>query len=180
MTNILLAIGVIVAVLIAAVLIMATTKPDTFRIERATTIKASPERIFPLINDFREWRAWSPWEGIDPDLKRTYSGAASGRGAAYAWQGNRNVGVGRMEIVESSPPSRVVIKLDFLKPFEAHNTAEFTLEPHGEATRVVWAMHGPNLFVGKVMSTFMSMDKMVGAQFEQGLTKMKAVAEGPA
>jgi hypothetical protein len=168
---------VIVVIAIAAVLAYAATRPDTFRIQRAIDIKAPPSPIFALINDFQQWRGWSPWEKVDPDLKRTYAGPPSGRGAVYEWQGNRNVGQGRMEIVESTAPSKILIKLDFLKPFEAHNTAEFTLTPKGDTTNVSWAMHGPNLFIGKVMSVFMSMDKMVGTQFEQGLANMKATAE---
>jgi uncharacterized protein YndB with AHSA1/START domain len=172
--------GIIVLVLlvaVAAVLAMAAMKPDRFRIERAATIKAPPEKIFGLIEDFRNWRAWSPWEEMDPNLKRTYGGAQRGVGAVYEWEGNSKVGKGRMEIVEAPPPSKVAIKLDFLKPFEAHNMAEFTLAPRGEATEVAWAMHGPNIFMGKVMSVFMNMDRMVGKDFEKGLAKLKAAAE---
>jgi uncharacterized protein YndB with AHSA1/START domain len=167
----------ILVVAVGALLAYAATKPNTFRIERSLAIKAPPERIFPLINDFRHWRSWSPWENIDPELKREYGGAPSGRGAAYAWVGNKNVGQGRMEIVASVPPSKIVIMLDFLKPFEAHNTAEFTLAPAGEMTNVTWAMNGPNLFIGKLISVFMSMDKMVGKPFEQGLAKLKSLTE---
>jgi uncharacterized protein YndB with AHSA1/START domain len=167
----------IVVVAVGGLLAYAATKPDTFRLERSRAIEAPPEKIFALINDFWQWRGWSPWENIDPDLKRDYSGASSGRGAAYAWQGNNKVGQGRMEIVESVPPSKIVIKLDFLKPFEAHNAAEFTLTPAGDATNVNWAMHGPSPFISKVMCIFMSMDKMVGKSFEEGLANMKALAE---
>ena len=143
----------------------------------AATIKAAPEKIFPLINDFHRWSAWSPWEKMDPNLKRTHSGAASGKGAVYEWEGNKKVGQGRMEIVESTPPSRVQIKLDFFKPFEAHNTAEFTLAGEGGATNVTWAMHGSMPYMMKVMSVFMNMDKMVGKDFEAGLASMKGLAE---
>jgi len=169
-------IAAILVVAVACVLAYAATKPATFRIERSLAIKAPPDKVFALINDFRQWRAWSPWENIDPELTRDYSGAASGRGAAYAWQGKK-AGQGRMEIVESTPPSKIVIDLDFIKPFRAHNSAEFTLVPSGETTNVIWAMSGPNLFIGKVMSIFMNMDKMVGKSFEEGLANMKAVAE---
>jgi hypothetical protein len=117
---------------------------------------------------------------MDPDLKRTYGGAARGRGAVYAWEGNRKVGQGRMEIVDAPVPSRVTIRLDFLKPFEAHNTAEFTLVPQGDVTEVTWAMTGPNLFMGKVMGLFVDMDRMIGRDFERGLANLKAVAEGGA
>lgn len=164
-------------VAVAAVLAYAATKPDTFTVQRSLNIKAPPDRIFALINDFRGWTAWSPYEKRDPDLKRTYSGAQSGKGAAYAWEGNKNIGAGRMEITDTAPASKIVIALDFLWPFKAQNTAEFTLAPQGDTTNVTWAMHGPNLYIGKVMSTFMSMDKMVGKDFEDGLVNLKAVAE---
>jgi hypothetical protein len=167
----------VVVVLLAALLGFAATKPDTFRVERATSIKAPPEKIFPLINDLRSWGAWSPWEKLDPTMKRTYSGAANGLGAVYEWDGNGKVGAGRMEITESSPSSRVILKLDFLKPFEAHNVAEYTLEAKGESTNITWAMHGPSPFVSKVMHVFFSMDRMVGKDFETGLANLKAIAE---
>jgi len=122
-------ITIIVVVLIAALLVYAATRPDTFRVKRATNIKAPPEKIFALINDFHSWGSWSAYEQKDPAMKRTYSGAANGEGAVYEWEGDKNVGKGRMEIAETSPPSKVMIKLDFIKPFETHNIAEFTMEP---------------------------------------------------
>ena len=170
-------IAVIAAVAIAAVLAYAATRPDTFRIQRAASIQAPPEKIFPLIDDFRNWGAWSPWEKMDPALKRAYSGPPSGKGAVYEWEGNNKVGKGRMKIMDAPSPSRVTIKLDFLKPFEAHNTAEFTLTRRGGATDVTWTMHGPNLFIGKVMSLFFNMDRMVGKDFETGLANLKTVAQ---
>lgn len=170
-------IAITLAVLVAGVLVYAATRPDTFRIEREAAINAPPENIFPLINDFRNWGAWSPWEKLDPELKRSYGGAPSGAGAVYEWEGNSDVGKGRMEIAESNPPSRVVIQLDFLEPFEAHNTSEFTLTPAGDFTTVTWAMHGPNTYPGKVMQVFMDMDAMIGKDFETGLANMKAVVE---
>ena len=173
----LVVIAVVLAIIIAIVLISAAGKPDTFRIERAATMNASAEKVFPLIADFREWLNWSPWEGRDPALKRTYSGAERGNGAIYAWDGNKNVGSGRMEILEANSPSKVVIKLDFLKPFEAHNTAEFTMLPQGGATNVIWVMHGPAPFMSKVMQVFMNMDRMIGKDFEAGLASLKAVSE---
>jgi uncharacterized protein YndB with AHSA1/START domain len=168
---------VVLTIAIAIVLLLAATKPDTFRVRRATAVNASPERIFPLINDFHQWATWSPWEGKDPSMKRSYSGAASGKGAVYGWDGNKNVGTGRMEILESSMPAKIVIKLDFLKPFEAHNTAEFTMQPQGEATIVTWEMHGPAPFMSKVMQVFMSMDNMIGKDFEAGLANLKRLTE---
>ena len=170
-------IAIVVVVLVGALLAFAATKPDTFRVQRAASIKAPPEKIFPLINDLHSWGAWSPWEKLDPAMKRTHSGAASGKGAVYEWEGNGEVGAGRMEIVAASPPSAVRIKLDFLKPFEAHNFAEFTLEPKGDATNVTWAMYGPNTYVSKLMSVFFSMDSMVGKSFESGLANLKAATE---
>jgi hypothetical protein len=167
----------VAAALLAAVLILAATRPDTFRLQRSTRISAAPGAIFPLIADFHAWVAWSPWEDLDPALKRTYGGAASGTGAVYEWEGNRQVGKGRMEITGASSPSRITIKLDFIAPFEAHNTAEFTLGPEGDATSVTWAMYGPSPYMMKVMGLFMSMDSMVGKDFEKGLAKLKAAAE---
>ncbi|MGH8809093.1 MAG: SRPBCC family protein [Noviherbaspirillum sp.] len=170
-------IAIVIALVIGAVLLFATTKPDTFRVQRSAMIKTAPDKIFPHINDLRGFRAWSPWERLDPNMKRTYSGAASGKGAAYAWEGNDEVGKGRMEITESSPPGKVALKLDFEKPFEAHNIVEFTMVPKGDATEVTWAMHGPNPYLAKLMQTFFDMDGMVGKDFESGLANLKAVAE---
>lgn len=177
MSQFLLIVGVVFIGVVGAVLVYAATRPDTFRVQRSVSIKAPPERIFALIMDLRGWRAWSPYEKRDPDMKRTHGGAEQGKGAVYAWDGNRNVGAGRMEIIDAVPPAKVVISLAFLRPFKADNTAEFTLEPKGEATTVTWAMYGPNLFVGKVMGLFMDMDKMIGRDFEEGLANIKAVAE---
>ena len=170
-------IGIILAVLIAVILIYAATRPDTFRIERSTNIKAPPEKIFPLINGFHQWEAWSPWEKIDPAVKRRYSGADSGKGAVYAWQGNKDIGQGRMEIIESTPSSNVVIKIHFIKPFDAHNTIEFTLERRGDTTKVTQAMYGSSPFISKLMGLFFSMDEMVGEKYEEGLASLKAIAE---
>jgi uncharacterized protein YndB with AHSA1/START domain len=172
-----LAVLVLIAVAIIVILIVAATKPDTFRVQRVTTIKAPPATIFALINDFHSWGTWSPWEKKDPEMKRTFSGAESGKGSIYAWDGNKNVGAGQMEITESSAPSKVVIKLDFLKPFEGHNTAEFTMEPQGDATKITWLMYGPSSYMHKVMSTLMNMDKMIGNDFEAGLANLKTTAE---
>jgi uncharacterized protein YndB with AHSA1/START domain len=168
---------IVIAVLLAALLIYAATRPDTFRIERSIGIQAPPEKVFALINDLRAWSRWSPWEAKDPGMKRSFSWPDSGQGAAYGWEGNKNVGTGRMEIVETSPPSRIVIKLDFMKPFEAHNTVEFSVQPQGTATQVTWAMFGPMPYLSKLMTTFFSMDKMCGKDFETGLSQLKAAAE---
>jgi uncharacterized protein YndB with AHSA1/START domain len=167
----------VVAAGIIGVLAFAATKPDIFRVQRSASIKAPADRIFGLITDLRGWRAWSPYEKRDPEMTRNYSGADKGKGAAYAWDGNRNVGAGRMEIIDVAPPSKVVIKLEFLRPFKANNTAEFVMEPKGDATTVTWAMHGPNKFIGKVMGIFIDMDKMIGKDFEDGLANLKTIAE---
>jgi uncharacterized protein YndB with AHSA1/START domain len=176
MSTVLVAIAAIVGLAIVIILVLAASKPNTFRLERSAVIKAPPEKVFPFITDFRRWTAWSPWEKLDPHLRRDYGGAESGKGATYGWEGKK-AGSGRMEIIEATPSSRVLIKLDFLKPFEAHNTAEFTFTPQADGTRVNWAMYGPNSFMAKVMHTVMNMDKMVGKDFEKGLAALRANAE---
>ena len=162
---------------VIGVLGVAATRPDSFSVRRSAQIEAPPERIYPLIDDLTRWRAWSPWERKDPAMKRSFSGPPRGKGAAYAWDGNKDVGQGRMEIADAAAPSRLTLKLDFVQPFEAHNQVDFTLERRGEATQVVWAMHGPMPFVSRVISVFIDMDRMIGADFEAGLTNLKAVAE---
>jgi hypothetical protein len=178
MQRILLIVLVAVVVLVALVLAYAATKPDTFRVQRSALVKAPLQTVSPLISDFHRWGAWSPWEKLDPELKRTYNGAASGKGAVYAWEGNAKVGKGRMEIIDPTTPSLITIKLDFLAPFEAHNIAEFSLEPEGDATKVTWTMTGPSpYFPAKIMQVFMSMDSMVGKDFEKGLASMGVAAQ---
>jgi hypothetical protein len=172
-----LKIGALVfVVLVAGLLAFAATKPDVFRVERSASIQAPPERIQAILSDFRGWQAWSPWEKVDPGMKRTYSGAASGKGAVYGWEGNRDVGQGRMEITDAEP-SRVAMNLDFVKPFEAHNNVEFLLAPKPGATDVTWKMQGHIPYVAKIVHVFVNMDAMVGGQFETGLTNLKRVAE---
>jgi uncharacterized protein YndB with AHSA1/START domain len=173
-------IAIIAVVLaVAIVLILAAAKPDTFSVQRAAVVKAPPEKTFSLINDFHRWGTWSPWENKDPAMKRTYSGVESGKGAVYAWDGNKNVGSGRTEILDASSPSKIVIKLDFFKPFEAHNTAEFTVLPQGDTatTNINWVMHGPAPFMSKVTQVFMNIDRMVGKDFEIGLANLKTLTE---
>ena len=177
MLEVIIIIAIVLAVAIAAILILAATKPDTFRIERRAVINAPAERIFSVLSDFHQWGGWSPWETKDPDMKRNFSGAESGKGAVYGWEGDKNVGTGRMEILEANAPSKLAIKLDFFKPFEAHNTAEFTMLPQGNATNVHWVMHGPATFMSKVMGVFMNFDKMVGKDFEAGLANLKKLTE---
>lgn len=169
--------GIAIAVLIAAILVVAATRPDTVRVQRAARINAPPDKIYVLLHDFRRWGAWSPWESKDPQMKRSYGGAASGTGAIYGWEGDRNVGVGRMEIVNATAPSTVTIKLDFMKPFEAHNLVNFTLEPNAGGTTVTWTMDGAQPYLAKVMGLFISMDRMVGPDFETGLANLKKASE---
>ncbi len=166
-----------VLIAVAGLLAYAWSRPDHFRIERSAVIAAPPETIRPLIADFRAWRDWSPWEAKDPAMTRTLSGAEAGVGAVYAWEGNGQVGTGRMEIIEDTP-RQVAIRLDFLKPFEAHNRADFTLVPEANGTRVSWAMSGPQPFIAKLMSLVFSMERMVGPDFEAGLANLKRRAEG--
>jgi Polyketide cyclase / dehydrase and lipid transport len=177
MIEVIVIIAVVIALAIAAILIFAATKPDTFSVQRSATMNAPAEKIFAILNDFQLWRGWSPWENKDPEMKRTYEGSERDKGAVYAWDGNKNVGSGRMEILEATTPSRVLIKLDFFKPFEGHNTAEFTMSPQGNATNVDWVMRGPAPFMFKVMEVFISCDKMIGKDFETGLANLKTLVE---
>ena len=170
-------IATVVVVAIAGLLAYAAMQPDSFRVQREATIQAPPEKVFALVNDFKQWPAWSPWEKLDPAMKRTLGGAATGKGASYGWEGNKDVGKGRMEITDSAPPAKLSIKLDFIEPFEANNTADFSFEPQGTGTRVVWAMHGPSPFISKLMCVFVSMDRLIGKDFEKGLVQLKAAAE---
>jgi uncharacterized protein YndB with AHSA1/START domain len=171
-------IGIIAIAAVATVLVAAAFQPDRFEVERSATINAPAERIFPLINDFHRWGRWSPYEKLDPAMRRSYAGADSGVGAVYQWEGNAKAGQGRMEIVEAPAPSRVAIRLDFTKPIAAHNLATFTLAPAGDGTKVTWRMDGPTPYVGKIIHLFIDMDRMVGGDFETGLANLKAAAEG--
>jgi uncharacterized protein YndB with AHSA1/START domain len=170
-------------VLVAAVLIVAAMRPDTLGVQRTTTINAPAEKIFPLINDFNLWHSWSLYEKKDSAMKRAFSGAPSGKGAIYEWDGNNQVGKGRIEIIDTSPPSDVKIKLDMIKPMQGHNMVDFTLEPQGSpttaVTTVTWAMRGSCAYPAKVIGLFINMDKMVGKEFEVGLANLKMLAEKP-
>lgn len=170
-------VGLVLLVVVGVVLALATMKPATFIIERSTTIQAPADKVFALLSDFRQWGQWSPWEQKDPAMQRTFGATSAGLGATYAWVGNKDVGQGSMAITAAAPATRVVIALDFVKPFEAKNQVVFDLSPEGAQTRVNWAMSGDNNFIGKLMQVFMSMDAMVGRDFESGLAKLKAAAE---
>lgn len=168
---------ILIIVALACLFFFAMSKPDTFKVERKLRIKAPRDKIYPLINDFHEWEKWSPWEGIDPELSRDYSGPKSGVGSVYAWLGNSKVGQGRMEILNVSKDEKIIIKLDFIKPMAAQNITEFTLTQWGDETEVCWNMQGKNTTVSKFFSLVFNMDKMVGGSFEKGLHQMKALAE---
>lgn len=168
---------IVVMVLLAALLFYVATRPPAFRIQRSIRIAASRETLFAYVSDLRNFDAWSPWAMLDPAMQKNHSGSAGGVGAVYEWRGNSKVGQGRMEIIDAVEPARVVIRLDFLKPFAAHNTTEYILAEAGDGTEFTWLMHGPNSFVAKLMGLFFSMDRMVGTQFEQGLASLKSLAE---
>ena len=168
---------IVIAMVVALLVVLIAMRPADFSISRSTTISASPQAVFPQVNDFHNWEAWSPWAKIDPEMKMTFAGPAAGAGAVYTWTGNSKVGEGRMTIVESHPSDLVRIKLEFLKPFAATNATEFTFQPQGSQTAVTWSMSGKRNFMTKAMGLVMSMDKMLGGQFEKGLAQLKAVAE---
>jgi uncharacterized protein YndB with AHSA1/START domain len=168
----------IIATAVAAVLLYAAARPDSFSLQRSTTISAPPQKIHALINDVKAFNTWNPFALKDPAIKLRYEGAPGGPGAAYAWE-SEVVGVGRMEIVEAAAPSRVVMRLDFEKPMKGSNRVEFRLQPMGTRTEVTWAMSGPMPYRSKLITTFVSMDRMVGADFEAGLANLKAAAEKP-
>jgi hypothetical protein len=162
---------------VGVALVVASSRPDNFRVQRSASMKAAPEKIFPLINDLKAWTGWSPYEKKDPAMKRSFGPITAGKGATYEWAGDKNVGQGHMEILEASPSKKVLIKLDFIKPFEAHNMAEFTLDPKGDTTLATWAIYGPSAYITKVMGLFFNMDTMIGKDFEAGLADLKTTAE---
>jgi len=168
---------VVLAIVVVVLLMVATRQSDYFRVERSISISASPAVAFAQVNDFRKWGAWNPWAKMDPAMKETYDGAPSGVGANYSWSGNKNVGRGRMTVTDSRPVEWIRIKLEFLKPFAATNTAEFTFKPNGNQTIVTWSMFGKSNLICRLMGLFLSMDKMVGTQFEKGLADLKAASE---
>jgi uncharacterized protein YndB with AHSA1/START domain len=162
----------------ALVVALALTRPETFQVERSTRLAAPPEAVYATVVDFRQWERWSPWARLDPQQKTTLVG--EGVGAVYTWNGNDKVGAGRMTIIEAAPGARVGIKLEFLRPFEQTNETAFVIVPDGGGSRLTWQMKGHNGFVGRAMSIFMDMDKMIGPDFEKGLASLKAELEHPA
>jgi Polyketide cyclase / dehydrase and lipid transport len=171
---ILIALAVIVLVLV----VIIALQPSDFRVARSTTVSAPPPAVFAQVNDFHKWEAWNPWGKIDPAMKQAYDGAPAGTAAIYKWAGNNEVGEGCMTIIESRPSELIRIKLEFVKPFAATNTAEFTFKPEGNQTAVTWSMFGEKNFMAKAVHLFMNMDKMIGGQFEKGLASMKSIVEG--
>lgn len=169
--------AVIGAVLVAAVLLFATTRADSFHVQRSIVIHAPADKVFPLINNLHRWTSWSPYEMLDPAMQRTYGGAPEGTGASYAWNSKSKAGAGTMNITESTPSSQIIIALDFTKPFEGHNTAQFNLDSKADSTLVTWAMYGPTPYLAKVIGIFFNMDQLIGQDFELGLKNLKTVAE---
>jgi hypothetical protein len=163
--------------IIVVILIAAAFQPSEFRVTRSATIAAPAAAVFPEINDFHRWTAWSPWEKLDPAMKRTFEGAAAGEGAVYVWEGNSDVGSGRMTITGSRPAEAIIIRLEFFKPMPGVCPTEFTFRPEGGSTRVTWTMSGTNNYLSKIVCLFMNMDKMIGGDFEKGLAELKRIAE---
>jgi uncharacterized protein YndB with AHSA1/START domain len=176
MLKILGGLGLLVAAAVAVLVVLALRMPDAFSVERQTLVQAAPERVFAQINDLERMRTWNPWERKDPSVRGSHGALRSGVGASYAWTSDQ-VGAGSMTITESTPPSRVVLRLDFLQPFAATNRAEYTLTPEGGGTRVRWVMSGPSPFLSKVMQVVLDFDQMIGRDFEAGLAALKAQAE---
>lgn len=170
-------IGIGIVMLIAGMVAFIATRPDSFLISRSREIQAPPEAIHALINNFSQWRQWSPYENVDPNMTRSYEGPAEGVGATYAYEGDRNIGTGKMTILESKPGELVAIRLEFIAPFAAVNRAEFTLRPGEEGTLVTWSMTGPNTFIGKAMMAFGFMESFVGGQQEKGLADLEKAAQ---
>lgn len=168
---------IVLAIIVAALAVFIATRPGEFTVTRTGRMTAPPNVVFDLVNNFREWMHWSPWEKKDPNLGRTYEGPDAGVGAVYRWRGDKNVGEGMMRIEESLPGELIRIHLEFIKPFKAVNVTTFEFTPEGEKTTVVWTMRGTNNFIGKTMSVFMNFDKMIGADFEKGLAVMRTEAE---
>ncbi len=171
--KILLGIGLVISI----ILILASLQPDDFVLKRSISMEASPEEIYPLVNDFHNWAEWSPWAKLDPNMKTVYEGPSSGVGASYSWIGDGKVGEGKMLITASSPPQSILIQLDFLKPIKASNATEFGFIPQGTSTQVTWTMTGKTPFFSKIVYLFVSIEKLVGPDFEKGLSQLKSLAE---
>jgi len=173
---------ILLALVIIAILffVMLVGRPDEFKVARSATMAASPATVFEQVNDFHKWDDWSPWAKLDPTCKNTFDGAAAGKGAMFAWDGNKKVGAGRMTVLESQSPGLIRINLEFLRPFKATSTTEFTFKPEGNGTVVAWSMFVKNNFLSKAFGLFVNCDNMIGRDFEKGLAQMKSVAEAAA
>lgn len=167
----------LLAVLLIVLIVAILLQPDEYRVQRTSTMNAPPAAAFAQVNDFHNWDRWSPWAKLDPNMKVTYDGPTSGAGAKYSWVGNDDVGEGRMTILESKPNELIRIRLEFIKPFESAADTEFTFKPEGNQIVVAWSMAGKHNFMSKAMCLFMSMDKMIGPDFEKGLASLKGVVE---
>lgn len=170
---------IVLLVAIAAIVGIIAAQPNEFRIVRSATMAAPQSEVFAQVNDFHHWNDWSPWAKLDPAAKNTFEGPESGKGAVFSWDGNDKVGSGRMTILESRPSELVQIKLEFFRPMEDESTTKFTFKPEGEKTQVTWDMSGRHTFMSKAFCMLMNMDKIVGGQFEEGLSNMKAIVEKP-
>jgi uncharacterized protein YndB with AHSA1/START domain len=168
---------IVLLLAVVAVLGLAATKPDHYHVERSATMSAPPAAVFAQLNDFHHWEAWSPWEKIDPAMKRTFDGPASGKDQSYAWVGNDKVGEGKMTITASEPDTHLGIRLDFIKPWTETCEVDFAVAPEAEGTKVTWGMNGNHTYVSKIFCVFMDMDKMIGNDFEKGLAQLKTVTE---
>lgn len=172
---------IVLAIAIAGLLALVVTRPDTYHVERSRKIDAPADVVFTHLDDLKAWAAWSPWETLDPNVKRTFEGPAKGVGAGYSWEGNKQVGKGKMTITQSTPPTAISYRLEFIEPFASIAAATFTLQPEGDqAVTATWSMDGHRNFIGKAMSVFMSMDKMIGGQFEKGLASLASIAKAEA
>ncbi len=170
-------VGIILLVLVGAVVLMASRQPESFALERSVVVAAPAEAIYPHIADLHQWSAWSPYEKLDPQMKKVFNGTPGAAGASYYWSGNSKAGEGTITVRELMPPSKITMQLDMLKPIEGHNVVEFNLEPADGGTRVTWAMRGANSFLAKIAGVFMNMDTMLGKDFEDGLAALKTQAE---
>jgi hypothetical protein len=168
---------IVIVAIVFVFLVIVALQPADYRVVRSAAISAPPEAVFEQVNDFHKWEAWSPWEKLDPAMKRTFDGPPSGTGASYSWTGNSKVGEGRMALAESHPSDLIRIKLDFIKPFASTADTEFTFKPSGPQTTVTWSMAGRKSFISKAFCLLMSMDKMIGGDFERGLAGLKSVSE---
>jgi Polyketide cyclase / dehydrase and lipid transport len=171
---------IVLAAIVVVFIAVVAMQPSEFRVTRSAIVRAPAPDVFAHVNDFQNWQEWSPWAKLDPAAKASFEGPRAGTGAVFAWSGNDKIGEGRMTLTESRPSELIRIKLDFVKPMEGTSIAEFTFKPEGDQTAVTWTMTGHNNFIAKAFCLFISMDEMIGDQFEKGLAEMKVAAEAAA